>query len=247
MNLLKVIKIDITNILKNPILVIYNTIYPLILIGVFGFIAKGSYKGEGVTSYDYYGVTMIIFTVLYIALTAANTFMEKKVKKGNARLIYSPTSKTIIFLSKILSTFIFAAVLFTIILLIEKNILGINLGGENFIYVVSMLISFTFLMCSFGALMCCIFKNEEATNKFLSPVSMLFALLGGLFFPVDSLGKTVEKLSYISPVKWISEGIFKIIYDKDFSMFVPTIAICIGISLIFIILCQITFKPEEYV
>ncbi|RHW63975.1 ABC transporter permease, partial [Clostridium botulinum] len=48
-------------------------------------------------------------------------------------------------------------------------------------------------------------------------------------------------------VKWISECIFKIIYDKDFSMFVPTIAICISSSLIFIILCQITFKPEEYI
>ncbi|MBY6756706.1 ABC transporter permease [Clostridium botulinum] len=247
MNLLKVIKIDIINILKNPILVLYNTIYPLVLIGLFGFIANGNYGGEGVTSYDYYGITMIIFTVLYIALTASNTFMEKKVKKGNVRLIYSPTSKTIIFLSKIFSTFIFASVLFTIILIIEKYILGINLGGENFIYIIALLISFNLLMCSFGASMCCMFKSEEATNKFLSPINMLLALLGGLFFPVDSLGKTVEKLSYISPVKWISECIFKIIYDKDFSMFVPTIAICIGSSLIFIILCQITFKPEEYI
>ncbi|EJO5347635.1 ABC transporter permease [Clostridium botulinum] len=247
MNLLKVIKIDIINILKNPILVLYNTIYPLLLIGLFGFIANGNYGGEGVTAYDYYGVTMIIFTVLFIALTAANTFMEKKVKKGNVRLIYSPTSKTVIFLSKILSTFIFATVLFTMILIIEKNILGINLGGENFIYVLVLLISSTLLMCSFGASMCCIFKSEEATNKFLSPVSMLLALLGGLFFPVDSLGKTVEKISYISPVKWISECIFKIIYDRDFSMFVPTIAICIGGSLIFIILCQIIFKPEEHI
>lgn len=50
MNLLKVIKIDIINILKNPILVLYNTIYPLILIGLFGFIANGNYGGEGVTS-----------------------------------------------------------------------------------------------------------------------------------------------------------------------------------------------------
>ncbi|AUN03119.1 ABC transporter permease [Clostridium botulinum] len=247
MNLLKVIRIDIINILKNPILVLYNTIYPLMLIGLFGFIANGNYGGEGITSYDYYGVTMIIFTVLFIALTASNTFMEKKVKKGKVRLIYSPTSKTVIFLYKILSTFIFATVLFTMILVIEKDILGINLGGKNFIYVLSLLIAFNLLMCSFGAVMCCIFKSEEATNKFLSPVSMLLALLGELFFPVDSLGKTVQKLSYISPVKWINECIFKIIYDKDFSMFVPTIVICIGSSLIFMILCQITFKPEEYI
>ncbi|ENK1243531.1 ABC transporter permease [Clostridium botulinum] len=246
MNLLKVTKIDIMNILKNPILVLYNTVYPLLLIGLFGFISNGNYGGEGVTSYDYYGVTMMIFTVLLITLTAANTFMEKKVKEGNIRLIYSPTYKSEIFLSKILSTFIFATVLFNMILIIENNVLRINLGGENFIYVLILLILFNFLMCSFGAAMCCIFKSEEATNKFLSPISMLLALLGGLFFPVDSLGKTVEKLSYISPVKWISECIFKIIYDKDFSMFVPTIAICIGSSLIFIIFCKITFKPEEY-
>ncbi|MCS4482500.1 ABC transporter permease [Clostridium botulinum] len=81
-------------------------------------------------------------------------------------MIYSPTSKTIIFLSKIFSTFIFASVFFTIILIIVKYILGINLGGENFIYIIALLISFNLLMCSFGASMCCIFKSEEATNKF---------------------------------------------------------------------------------
>lgn len=246
MNLLKVIKIDIVNILKNPVLVLYNTIYPLLLIGIFGVITNGSY-GQGVTSYDYYGVTMMVFSVLYISMTTANTFMEKKIKNGNIRLIYSPTSKTTIFLSKIVSTFIFASVIFTITLIVEEKILGINLGGEDFIYIVFLLIAFNFLMCSFGAFMCCIFKSEEATNKVLSLLNLIIALLGGLFFPVESLSKAVEKISYVSPVKWITESIFKIIYDKDLSTFTPTIAICIGGSIMFIILCQITFKPEEYV
>ncbi|MBC2398675.1 ABC transporter permease [Clostridium tetanomorphum] len=247
MNILNVTKFDLINTIKNPVLLMFNTIYPLVITLLFGFIAKGTYGGEGVTSYDYYGVTIMIFTMLNMSLTTSNAFMEKKIVKGNIRLIYSPTSKSVIFLSKILATFIFGAITSIIILILENSIFKINFGGENFMYVVLIIVMFTLLMSSIGAFMCCIFKSEEAANKFLSPVNTLLALLGGLLFPVDSLGKTVEKLSYLSPVKWVSECIFKIIYDNDFSMFIPLIIICILGALLFIVLCQITFKPEEYV
>lgn len=246
MNLLKISKLDFMNTVKNPTLFLCNTILPLILIGVMGFISKGAY-GIKVTSYDYYGVTMMLYTVVSMGLTTANTFMEKKIKKGNIRLVYSPTHTSCIFISKILSTFVMGTVFYTILMVLEQKVLNINLGGSNFIYVLVIIIAFTLLMCSFGALMCCIFKSEEAANKFQSPVTMLMAVFGGLFFPVDSLGKTVVKISYISPFKWINECIFRIIYNSDFSLFIPVVVSLIIGSIILIILCKISFRPEAYV
>ncbi|MDD3223717.1 MAG: ABC transporter permease [Clostridium sp.] len=246
MNLFKITKMDFINTAKNPTLFLCNTIFPLILIGIFGFIAKKGY-GTTVTSYDYYGVTMLVYSVFNIALTTSNTFMEKNLKKGNVRLIYSPTYTSNIFFSKILASFLFGAVCYTVLMILEDKILGINLGGKNFIYVLVLIIFFTFLMCCLGAFMCCIFKSEEAANKFMSPLVTLFAIFGGMFFPVDSLGSIVRNLSYVSPVKWINECIFRIIYDGDLSMFAPIIIVFAVISVILIILCKITFKPEEYV
>lgn len=81
----------------------------------------------------------------------------------------------------------------------------------------------------------------------LQIVIMLFIFFGGVFFPVYSLGKIVESISNLSPLKWITECIFRIIYDNDFSIYLPTIGVMLVSSIICIVICQIIFKPEEYV
>jgi len=245
-NLFKMFKMDFMNTAKNPTLFLCNTVFPLIIILIMGFITKGSY-GTKVTSYDYYGVTMTIFFVFNIATTEANTFMEKKIKPGNVRLIYSPTYTSNIFLSKILACSVFGGICYTILMIVEDKVFNIKLGGENFIYILILMLFFIFFMCCFGAFMCCIFKSEEATNKIVAPVLTVFGIFGGMFFPIDSLGSTVQKLSYISPLKWINDCMLKIIYDKDFSMFAPTMAILAVGAIILMLLCKAIFKPEAYI
>lgn len=246
MNLLKIMKVDFLNTVSNLSLVFSNTIFPLVLIGIMGFISRSSY-GNTFTSYDYYGVTMLIFTVSYMGTITANTFMEKRIKKANVRLIYSPTHTSCIFLSKIFSSFIFGLITFTALMIFEQKVLNINLGGSNFIYVYAVIICFAFFMCCFGAFMCCIFKSEEAANKFQAPIFMIMPIFGGLFFPLKSLGKTVNEISCISPWKWVNECIIKIIYDSDLSYFVPVVSTFIIGSIVLIILCKITFKEEAYI
>lgn len=104
MSLLKLITFDLMNIVRNPVLVIANTAFPFVLILVMGFVTKNSFGAGGVSSYDYYGVNMMIFAAALIAMTASNTFMEEKVKKANIRIVYAPVSTTSIYLSKLLST-----------------------------------------------------------------------------------------------------------------------------------------------
>ena len=46
MRLLKILRQDLENILRNPVLIFSNTILPLILIGVMGFVTKGGFGTE---------------------------------------------------------------------------------------------------------------------------------------------------------------------------------------------------------
>ncbi|WP_010235124.1 ABC transporter permease [Clostridium arbusti] len=247
MNFIKIVKFDFMNILRNPMLLILNTVFPLILIGVIGFVTKGGYGAGSVSSYDYYGVTMMIFTALLIAMTATNTFMEEKVKRGNTRITYAPVSKTEIYLSKLISTYILGTVSYSVILCVGQYLFHINFGGKNILYIMLLINILSLFGCSLGTMFCCIFKNEEAANSVMQIPILLFVFFGGIFFPVASLGKIVETISYISPVKWITECAFKVIYDNDFSIYLPTLAIVLFGAIICIIICEIIFKPEEYV
>ena len=64
---IKILRQDLSNIFHNPTLIFSNTILPLVLIGVLGFITKSGFGDTPVNSFDYYGINMMIFSVGMIA------------------------------------------------------------------------------------------------------------------------------------------------------------------------------------
>ena len=106
---------------------------------------------------------------------------------------------------------------------------------------------FALLGCSLGTLACCLFHSEEKANAALQLPVALFLFFGGVFFAVHRMGRIILFLSGISPVKWVATSAVEIIYDNDFHLFFPVIIILSAISLFCIFLCEIVFKPEEYV
>ncbi len=243
---LQILKRDFLNMLFNPMWVFYDTVFPLMLILILGFLNSGAYGNE-VSSYDYYGVAMILYIILNTATLSANGFMEERIKQGNMRLIYSPLPKSYIYLSKILATSAFASLCHISVMILLELFMKVNYGGKNIIFIIIILIFAEIFASVIGVLFCCIFKSENIANQILSIVINIWALLGGLFFKVDSMGKALEKLSYISPVKWMMISIFKIIYDRNFSDYMVTIGILMISSIIAGALCEKFYKPEEYV
>jgi len=242
-----IFKRDLVNIVLNPVLLISNTLFPIVLVVLLGYLTSGNYGAGGVTAYDYYGVTILIFAVLNVSMTASNSFMEKSLKTSNLRIMYAPIRLSYIYLAKIAATFIFTSVCFLGYIALFSLVFGVNFGGVNLLYVILIVLFLNLLSSITGVFFCCIFKSEELTNKIISVVINIFAILGGLFFRLDGLGSAVERISYISPAKWAAEAIFRIIYDNDFSLFVPGILILMVVSAVLLVGCRLTFKVEDYV
>ena len=247
MNLFKVIKFDLTNSLKNPSFLIAYIFFPSMILPGLGYLTKDNYGAYKFSSIDFYGITMGIFLCLFISQLVSNSFTDELIKAVNIRVIYSPTYKAYIYLSKIISAFAFGSILFSIFALFESYILKVNFGGNKSPYVFFIMILFLFFMCTLGAFICCIIPNGDAANKVITLICFLFAGLGGAFMPLGHFGKSLNIISSLSPVKIVSKCAFAIIYDSDFSMIIPTSTLLIILSIILIILCQITFKPEEYI
>lgn len=242
-----IFKRDLMNLVLNPVLIFSNSIFPIILILVLSYMGSGIYSGGEVSSYDYYGITIMIFMVLNVSMTASNSFMERSILKSNLRILYSPLPASFIYVSKIAATFIFTSMGLLFISAWLGLVFGVNLGGSNAVYVLLILIIFNLFSSAFGVMFCCIFKSEETTNKLLSLINNICALIGGLFFQWDGLGKTAEAISNLSPVKWVADGIFQIIYDHDFGLFLPALTVCVGGTAVLVWICKLTFKAEDYV
>jgi ABC-2 type transport system permease protein len=96
-----------------------------------------------------------------------------------------------------------------------------------------------------GVMFCCIFKTEAMANQILSIVINIFAILGGLLFPMDGYGKIARAISSISPAKWLVKTAFAMIYDSNFSGFYPTVIGLILATAVVLIICDRTFRKED--
>lgn len=247
MILWRLIKQDFRNLITTPVIVTVCVIYPWLLIGMFGFIFSSLYGGDGVTSYDFYGVTMMMYLIISSVTITPNTFMENKLRQGNIRIAYAPVSRISIYMSKIISSYLFMGISFSIHMLIMNYFNIVNFGGSNFIYILVLFMVFLFFTVTVGGAVCVILKTEELTNMVLSNVASILALLSGIFFPVDSLGKVVSDLSNLSPMKWILNSAFNVIYDKSFENYTIIIWGLILLSIISIIVMHVNYKPEDYI
>ncbi|QTD42079.1 ABC transporter permease [Sporosarcina sp. Te-1] len=246
MRFIKIAVFDFRNIIRNPTLLFSNMVLPLILIGLMGFVTQSFFGSSLMSSYDYYGITMITLSALLIIMTATNAFMEEQVKKANIRMIYAPIAKAEIYLSKILSTFLIGTLSFSFILLIGQYVFQINFGGDHLPYIVILISMLALFGSCFGTMMCCVFGDEEKASSISQLPVLLFSAFGGIFFSTYGLGKTVALLSNLSPVKWIVECAFRIIYDNDLTLLMPVTITLLGASVVCVLVCQLTFKPEEF-
>ncbi|WP_429949934.1 hypothetical protein IGJ55_001515 [Enterococcus sp. AZ170] len=242
---LRIVQRDTINLFINPMWLFFGIGFPFLLTAVLGVLNEGVY-GNSITSYDYYGVTMLLYSTLYAATFSANSFLEERIRQPNLRIIYSPIKKFYIPLSKIIATFLFTTVFYTIAGGILHIILGVNFGSAHLGKIWALFLAVDFFFSCVGVLMCCLFKSEGVANQIIGIVTTLFAILSGLFFPIASLGEQVVAVSKFSPITKVVDLIFSLIYDTATTGFFKTMCLLIGVSMLLILCCGGLFKGEDY-
>lgn len=243
----RILGTDLRNLFTNPMWLFYNIGFALAMVLVLGFLTSGGY-GDAVTSYDYYGVTLMVFAALNSATIAANSFMEERIKNGNMRILYAPVPAFAIPLSKILASAVFGLVCHLFDALVLHFLVGVQYGSDlatmGGILLVTVCAEFFF--AALGVLLCCGLKSESAANQLLSLVLALLSVLGGLFFPIEGYGKILYVASNLSPVKWLATSAFRMIYDGNFALLAPVCLLLTALTAEAIALSAKLFHGEDY-
>lgn len=239
-----ILKLDIINLFKNPVLVGANTIFSVLLILIMGFLGSGNYA-DSKMSYQYYLISMIVYGMLNGAMTASNCFMERDIKKANLRIIYSPVGSFPIYFSKILASFLFDYFLHMIVVGVLCASLDVTIGAHP-VYFILLMAPVEFAAAALGIFFCCVFHSEESTSTLLSTLVSLLCVLGGTFFSLDGMGSAIALLSKISPVKWMNEAFFTLSCDNSLHYFLPVFLSAAAISALLVLGCSLTFKTEDY-
>lgn len=216
MKLLILMKQDFKNILSSPSIMMFCLVYPTALVLLFGFLFSDMYQSNIVSSYDFYGITMMFYLILQSATITPTVFMEERTKKGNLRIAYAPVTRQQIYTSKLLTVLSVLTVSFLIHIIFLGATGIVNFGGPNSLVVMALFFLLLIFMVTLGGAVCTIVKNEDLSNKIIGITVNCFAVISGIFFPVEMLGEFAGNVANATPIKMTLNKIFEIVYDNSF-------------------------------
>lgn len=244
MNLLNMVKFQLKLMIKTPVMILTYFIYPVLLTAIIGYLTQNNFGGE-VTSYQYYSISMMIFIFSGAGLASVYNFIDKPIKEGNLRLIFTPISNIGIYLSQIITGTIFSGVGAGVSMILFKVLFSINYNGNEFIIFLSF-VALSLMSNALGILLCTILDDVGPINMIFNMLQVFLCVLGGAFISLESLGEFPAALSKISPVKWLMDGLLNSIYDNNNFLLFVTIGVNIVLAMMFIGICTRTFKTEKY-
>ncbi|MDP4088948.1 MAG: ABC transporter permease [Bacillota bacterium] len=232
--------------IKDFFIITYSIGYPLVMILLLGYISTNFFKGDSsVTSFQYYTLVLIPFTIFCSIITMAYVAKDESLYKTAYRFIIAPVSSKSIVLSKIISCTVVVWLCNMLLLIITKLLLGTHLGISAGA-ILFLLLAESLMASAVGIYLGLAFRNFKTLKGILNIPINIFALLGGVFFPVGALGPTFEKVSYISPLTWINRGIIAAIYDNNSTILQYATVITLIIGIVFTVLAVTAFKKEAF-
>jgi len=235
---------DIKRRAKSGFTIGYNVIFPVVMIFLLGYLLSSNFS-NGISSYSYYTLVMIPFCCTMAVITAAYAGKDESYAKTAYRLLVAPVKEQHIFLAKLLSCLIIFSVCNIIVLIAAKLLWHITMG-KNIIGVIVLLIAETFCTCAGGLFIGLGMKNFVIVKNFLNIPILVCAVMGGSFYPMGTLNKSVQLIFNLSPLTWINKSIFLSIYDhNDATLWITTFSLCI-VGGLFTLAGIKSFNKEEF-
>ena len=176
-------------------------------------VALKSIMGENEnTTLNYYGVTMVILTVMFGAISGAYKIIKENKYNTLNKIMSLPVRREEIIIGKILGTSITLLIQIILVLLISINLLKVN-WGSNLIPIILLLYLEGLFFISMGTFIGSFLSEEKSAWIIILTIIMCIGLLSGLFIPIGTMGNSIiENISKLIPITHENNEIFNIIY-----------------------------------
>lgn len=153
-------------------------------------------------------IGMTLYFVMYSILYLQTNLVEEKNTGTWDRLVFSPVSKTKIYLGHLLHYYSVGIIQIGISFLILTNIMDINLGS-NYGPMLVMALAFLFTIVALGMLLIGLVRTSQSLQVVIPIVTTAMAMLGGAFWPLEVVSNRF--LVFLSDLMPIKHGLYGMI------------------------------------
>lgn len=171
-----------------------------------------SVTGKHPGAIDYYAVTMLVMSIMYGTLYGSYAIAEDGLLRTEIRIKSSPIKNYQLFLGRLLATIVTLVLQVLIIIGFSKFVYKAN-WGNNMAFILFTCFSAIVMVVGIGIMTYSIFKDANRASGILNLAVIVFAFLGGGYFPITGFGSKIKELaSYVSPNYMIQQVLFNNIY-----------------------------------
>ena len=186
-------------------------------------------------SLDYYGVTMIVITIMFSSVTGAYKIIKERESGTLNKILTLPVSKRKIIWGKVLGSIVVVLIQIILTLFISRNILKVN-WGSNITSIVNILLCQGVFAVSIGIFIGTLVKDNKSAWMILLTIIMSLGIFGGSFIPIgDMKSEVLDILGNFNLIKYENIALLNIIYENNFSLGISLSIIYLLLSLILII------------
>jgi len=186
-----------------------------------------------------------LFAFFFIFLLTSVSFLRERARGTIERLLISPLRRGELILGYVLGFTLFAVAQSLLILLFVIFVLRVHYAGNlGLIFLITL--ALTIGSVNLGIFLSTYARNELQVIQFIPLVLLPQGLLGGLFWPVNSLPIVLKQLAYVLPLTWANFGLKDVMLKgKGLEAIWPDLLVLVGFATLMVILSTFTVRSES--
>jgi ABC-type multidrug transport system permease subunit len=138
---------------------------PTILTAMIGYLTHDNFSKQ-ISSYEYNSIGVMIFMYSGIGVISAFNFIEKDIKQGNIRLIFTPVRTIWIHLSHMISGMLFGTITIAINMMIFKVLFNVNYN-DNAVIIFLSFCAIAYISSAIGIFLSIIIDETLKIKRYL--------------------------------------------------------------------------------
>lgn len=209
------------------------------------YIASSSVQtSKGMSSADYYAISMFTMITFYSIMSAMNLVLSDRQQGVASRIYLTGVSNSAILLGKLIGGMLVTAVQLTILYVFTRFVLRVNWGTNDW-QIIGVTASLVYLSVAIGIGLATGIRNQSFLTVASNAVIPIFAFLGGSYIPLSTLNSAlINQLSNISPIKWVNDSLFYLIFGGQSNPIPVTLMVNLGIGTAFILFALVRMRKQ---
>ncbi len=184
-------------------------------------------------SYTQSSAGQLVTWTLTTLLGVAGFLVYERVMGTSRRLAVTPTSKATILGGNILGRFVMGFVQMIVLIGFGASVLKVN-WGQSPLALIVLLITFALAATAFGMMLATFCRTNSQANGLAIMFSMLFAALGGCWWPLEITPPIYQTVVKVLPSTWAMQGFTDVIVrGKGLIDILPVAGILLVFAVIF--------------